>query len=389
MRAGFAASCGLDSRVPKFMKRPSFTPVIEALPKLVPFVGPEAIERATGCRFKARLGANESVFGPSPAAIAVMREAAAINWRYSDPENHDLRAALAAYHGLGIDNVAIGEGIDGLLGLTCMMFLSPGDSVVTSDGAYPTFNFHVLAHGGRLLKVPMRQDREDLEALLETANHERARILYVSNPNNPMGSWWPASEISRLVEQLPAETLLILDEAYADTAPAGTLPPLDTANAHVVRYRTFSKAYGLAGARIGYAIGAAEVIEAFDKVRNHYGINRVGQLGALAALGDQAYLTRAVAEIARARDRIGDIARANGLRPLSSATNFVAIDCGGDGALAKRVLDGVIHRDVFIRKPATPPLDRCIRVSCGTDADLALFAEALAPALAEARTHQS
>ena len=367
------------------MPRIPFSPVIEALPRLVPFVGPEAIERNTGRKFLARLGANESVFGPSPKAIAVMRQAAETNWRYSDPENHDLRAALGAFHGLDISNVVVGEGIDGLLGLTCLMYLVPGQTVVTSDGAYPTFNFHVLAHGGRLVKVPMAHDCEDLTALLETARAEKARILYVSNPNNPMGSWWSAEDVAQLIAELPPETLLILDEAYSDTAPEGTLPPIDVTNPQVIRYRTFSKAYGLAGARIGYALGDPEIIAAFDKVRNHYGINRVGQLGALAALHDQAYLAEVVGKIARARDRIGAIARSCGLEPLPSATNFVAVDCGGDGAFAKRVLDGVLDRGVFIRKPAVAPLDRCIRVSCGTDADLDLFAQALAPALADAR----
>lgn len=367
------------------MQRIPFSPVIEALPRLVPFVGPEAIERNTGRKFLARLGANESVFGPSPRAISVMRQAAETSWRYSDPENHDLRAAIGAFHGLDISNVVVGEGIDGLLGLTCLMYLVSGQTVVTSDGAYPTFNFHVLAHGGRLIKVPMAHDCEDLAALLETAHAEKARILYVSNPNNPMGSWWPAEDVAQLIAELPPETLLILDEAYSDTAPEGTLPPIDVTNTQVIRYRTFSKAYGLAGARIGYALGDPEIIAAFDKVRNHYGINRVGQLGALAALHDQAYLAEVVGKIARARDRIGAIARSCGLEPLPSATNFIAIDCGGDGAFAKRVLDGVLDRGVFIRKPAVAPLDRCIRVSCGTDADLDLFAQALAPALADAR----
>lgn len=366
------------------MPRIPFTPVIEALPKLVPFVGPEAIERSTGISFAARMGANESVFGPSPKAVAVMREAADLNWRYSDPENYELRAALAAHHGLSLEHIVIGEGIDGLLGLTCLMFLETGSTVATSDGAYPTFNFHVLAHGGRLVKVPMRADKEDLGTLLDVARRENARILYVSNPNNPMGSWWPAEDIAHLIANLPEQTLLVLDEAYSDTAPPGTLPPIDVSNPQVVRYRTFSKAYGLAGARIGYAIATPDIIEAFDKVRNHYGINRVGQLGALAALQDQAYLKEVVGRIARARDKIAAIARANRLKPLPSATNFVAIDCGEGGDLAKRILDGVLAERVFIRKPAVAPLDRCIRVSCGSDEDIALFAKALPIALEKA-----
>lgn len=363
------------------MPHPPFNPVIASLPHVVPFVGPEALERVRGRPFRARLGANESIFGPSPLAVARMEKAASESWKYSDPENYELRAALSRLHRIKLENVVVGEGIDGLLGLTCMMFLTPGETVVTTEGAYPTFNFHVAAHGGRLVKVPMRDDREDLSALLDTAKRERAKLLYVSNPNNPMGSWWDGAAICDLIANLPASTLLILDEAYCDTAPEGTTPIIDTANPQVVRYRTFSKAYGLAGARIGYAMGHADVIQTFEKVRNHYGINRVGQIGALVALQDQAYLSEAVARIARARDRISEIARANGLLPLASGANFVSVDCGRDGVFAKHVLDGLLARDVFVRKPAVAPQDRCIRISCGRDQDLAIFAGELSGVL--------
>lgn len=367
------------------MQRPILTSIIRNLPSLVPFVGPETQERARGRPFRARLGANESLFGPSPKAIRAMEQASAESWKYSDPENHDLRGSLAFFHGVGPDNVVIGEGIDGLLGLAVRMCVDPGTPVVTSDGAYPTFNFHVAAQGGRLVKVPFHNDREDLGALLDAAAKEQARILYVSNPNNPMGSWWRAAEIARLIERIPGGTLLCLDEAYCDTAPPDAVAAIDIANPQVIRFRTFSKAYGLAGARIGYALGEAGLIAVFEKVRNHYGINRAGQIGALAALEDQAYLAEAVARIASARSRIADIARANGLEPLPSAANFVTIDCGGDGTFAKRVLGEILARDVFARKPAVAPLDRCIRISCGRDADLDVFTEVLPEALQAAR----
>jgi histidinol-phosphate aminotransferase len=364
------------------MSRPPFTPTIAALPKLVPFVGPEAMERMRGRPFRARLGANESVFGASPKAVAVMREAAAENWKYSDPENYELRSAIAAYHSVPIECVVIGEGIDGLLGLTCSLFLTPGTGVVTTDGAYPTFNFHVLAHGGKVHAVPMRAFREDVPRLIDTAKETGARLIYVSNPNSPMGTWWSAAEVEEFIAALPSETLLILDEAYCDTAPQGTTPPIDVSNPQVVRYRTFSKAYGLAGARIGYAIAERSLIEAFDKVRNHYGINRVGQLGARAALLDQDYLKDAVARIAASRTRIASIAEANGLSPLASAASFVAVDCGADGAFAARVLQGLLDRDVFVRKPSAKGLDHFIRISCGRDQDLDILAEALSDVLA-------
>lgn len=367
------------------MGRPPLTRIVRDLPKLVPFVGPEAQERVRGRPFKARLGANESLFGPSPRAVQAMAEAAAENWKYSDPENHDLRAGLARHHGVAPENIVIGEGIDGLLGLAVRMAVEPGEKVVTSDGAYPTFNFHVAAQGGALVKVSYRDDKEDLEALLAATRQHKARVLYVSNPDNPMGSWWPADDIERLIAALPDDVLLLLDEAYCDTAPADALPPIDISNPQVIRLRTFSKAYGLAGARIGYAVGEADLISVFEKVRNHYGINRVGQIGALVALLDQPYLAKVAGEIAQARETISAIARENGLLPLPSGANFVTIDCGEDGVFARAVLDGLLLRDVFARKPTVAPLDRCIRISCGPDRELAVFRDALGEALAAAR----
>ena len=367
------------------MSRPRFAALVDSLPAFVPFVGPEAQERARGRPFRARLGANESLFGPSPKALAAMRAAADGNWMYADPESHDLRAALSDFHRVDLDNVVIGEGIDGLLGLAVKLAVDPNSVVVTSDGTYPTFNFHVAGGGGRLVRVPYRDDRQDLEALLAAALREDARILYVCNPDNPMGSFCDADALRELIARLPGGVLLCLDEAYCDTAPADELLPVDVGNPQVLRFRTFSKAYGLAGARIGYCLGEAGVIGAFEKIRNHYGINRVGQIGALAALEDQEYLADAVARIARARGIIGAIARANGLEPLASAANFVTIDCGRDGAFAKRVLEGLLAHDVFARMPSVSPLNRCIRVSCGRDEDLAVFADVLPLALASAR----
>jgi histidinol-phosphate aminotransferase len=361
------------------------SPHAAALPAMVPFVGPEALERARGRTFRARLGANESGFGPSPIAVAAMQKAAAESWMYADPENYELRSAIAAYHGVGSGNVVVGEGIDGLLGLTLSLTLSRGDTVVTSDGAYPTFNYHVAGHGGRLVKVPYRDDREDLSALLDTAIREKAKVLYFSNPDNPMGSCWPADEVSALIAALPPATLLVLDEAYCDTAPLGITTEIDVANPQVLRYRTFSKAYGLAGARIGYCLGDEGLIVAFDRVRNHYGINRIGQIGALAALRDQEHLGKVAGLIAEARDRIAAIAACNGLMPLPSATNFVTIDCGREGSFSRRVLEESLKRDVFIRMPAVAPLDRCIRVTAGPKEELDIFAEVLPRALEAAR----
>lgn len=358
------------------------TPLAQSLPATVPFVGPETQERARGAAFEARLGANENVFGPSPRAIEAMAQAE--QWMYGDPESAELRAALAAHHGCTPENIMVGEGIDGLLGYLVRLMVGPEDAVVTSAGAYPTFNYHVAGFGGTIHSVPYKGDHEDPAALFAKAAEVDAKLVYLANPDNPMGSHHSGAVIAAAMDALPTGTLLILDEAYVECAPEGTALPLPFDDPRVVRMRTFSKVYGLAGARVGYALGAPALISAFNKVRNHFGMNRAAQAGALAALGDQEYLLQVQEQIAQARDAIGVIARDNGLIPLPSATNFVTIDCGRDASFAKAVLDGIIARGIFVRMPFVAPQNRCIRVSCGTPQMLALLAQALPAALADA-----
>ena len=358
-----------------------FTPLVETLPSSVPFVGPEALERRSGKRFRARIGANESVFGPSPMVVEAMRAAAPECWQYCDPENHDIKVALAAHLGVAPENVMVGEGIDGLFGYAVRLFVEPGVTVATSLGAYPTFNFHVAGFGGRLVTTPYVDDREDPASLLDLVAREKARLIYFANPDNPMGSWWNAAEVESFIDRLPSGALLMLDEAYGEFAPERTLPPLDVSNPQVLRFRTFSKAYGLAGLRLGYCVGHAELIKAFDKIRNHFGVTRLGQAAGIAALADQAHLQGVVSSVAAARSEIARIARVNGLTPLPSATNFVTIDCGRDGAYARQVLDALVADGIFVRMPGVAPLNRCIRVTAGTAANLAAFAEALPRAL--------
>lgn len=361
---------------------PKANPLVASLPATIPFVGPERLERENGGPFRARLGANECNFGCSPAAIAAMDKAAREDvWKYSDPEIHDLRLALSAHLGIAVEEIVVGAGIDNLLGTTVRIFSEPGDSIVTSAGAYPTFNYHVAGYGRRLVTVPYRNDREDIDALAAAAIREKAKIVYFSNPDNPMGTWWSADDIEGFIDALPEDTLLILDEAYGELAPPSALPPVDTGRANLLRMRTFSKAYGLAGLRIGYAFGSAELCREYHKVRDHFGVNVMAQHGALAALGDQKWLDQVTTQFAAARKHIAAIGVANGLAPIPSATNFVTLDCGRDGAYAMRILKELNARDVFIRKPGAPGIDRCIRVSCGLPHELDYLEAALPDAL--------
>ncbi|MFD1197602.1 pyridoxal phosphate-dependent aminotransferase [Brucella gallinifaecis] len=367
------------------MVSPRLTPLVESLPSTVPFVGPETLELQRGRPFLARIGANESSFGPAPSVIAAIQQEASEVWKYGDPENHELRNAIAAHHGVEPENIMPGAGVDALLGLVVRQYVQQGDKVINSLGGYPTFNYHVAGFGGALLTVPYKQDKPDLDALIEKAQTENPALLYIANPDNPMGTWHEGSDIQSFIERIPETTMLILDEAYCETGPASAFPPFDPERPNLLRMRTFSKAYGLAGIRVGYVLGNRNAINAFNKIRDHFAVNRLAQAAAIAALKDQDYLHETVAKIHTGRDRIAKIAERHGLKPIPSATNFVTIDCGHGGSFANAVLNSLIEQDIFVRKPGVAVLDRCIRVSVGVSEQLDKFEAALPEALLNAQ----
>lgn len=366
------------------MTYPRYTPLVSDLPSTVPFVGPESQERDRKLLFDARLGANENMFGPSPKALAALRKYSNEQWMYGDPTSFDLRCALAEKHKISTDNIVVGEGIDGLLGYLVRLLISEGDHVVTSDGAYPTFNYHVSGFGGKLHKVPYLADCEDIVSLIKKARSVDAKLIYFANPDNPMGTHVPGYKIIEALKDLPEGCLFILDEAYSEFAPDSSLPNLEITDMRVVRLRTFSKAYGMAGARVGYAMAEENLINSFEKIRNHFGMNRVAQKAAFEALSDNQWLLEMVQKVESGRQRIYKIAASNNLKPISSSTNFVAIDCGQDGTFAKKVLTELISLGIFVRMPFVSPQDRCIRVSVGKKRDLDKFEEALPAALKRA-----
>jgi len=358
------------------MVPPALTRIVAALPASIPFVGPEALERQSGTPLTLRLGANESLFGASPKVIAAMQAAAFESQIYGDPEVFALRAALARHHGVTVDHLVVGAGIDELLGVLAQAYLEHGEIAVMSEGAYPTFAYQIRGHGGQIRTAPYRADRNDGPALVELARQVGAKLLYLSNPDNPTGSYLNAAEQLALLDRLPANCLLVLDEAYAEFAPADALPDLSAEDPRVIRFRTFSKAHGLAGMRIGYALGAPELVRPFDRIRNQFGVGRISQAAALAALADQDFVASVVAATAEGKRDYGRLATEHGFAALPSATNFVAIDVGSVER-ARAILAALLEREgVFIRMPGVAPLNRCIRVTVGRAEDRVRFAEA-------------
>ncbi len=349
-----------------------FSNIVKNLPASTPFVGPETLQRQSGKTFLARIGANESAFGISPLAIEAMQRAIAESNYYGDPESYELREALAEKHSVDIDEICVDAGIDSLLGLTVRMLLEPGQTVVTSHGAYPTLNYHVAGFGAELVTVPYTDCHEDPDTLIEATVAHNARLVYLANPDNPMGTWHSAAKISEMIEQLPTGCVLVLDEAYIEFAEQPIAPPIDTSNAQVIRYRTFSKAYGMAGQRVGYVIANKELITGFNKIRNHFGINRIAQQGALASLQDQKFIADVRTAVSQARTKVTAFVNGHQLNALPSSTNFVAVDLGSTQK-AKAMIAELNKRRVFMRMPGVEPLSRYIRVGLGTPKEHEVF----------------
>ena len=362
-----------------------YSRLVGALPAVVPFVPPEAFERRLGAPIKIRIGANESAFGPSPKAIAAINAGAPrISW-YCDPEGYELREALAKHHGVARENIGLGIGADDVLCLCVRSVIDPGDPVVMSHGAYPTFAFHVNGYGGKFVTPPYRDFKNDAQALADAAAKSRSAHGLSLQSRQSDRLMAPAEEQMAIVAKLAPGAVLVLDEAYSDFAPPDSMPMLDPEDERVIRVRTFSKAHGMAGARVGYAIASKAIIASFDKIRHHFGVTRLSQEAALASLGDQAFIADVVRQVERRPARLRRARRkprphARCPRPRISSPSIWAMAT----APARPWRQLLEDEGVFLRMPGVAPLDRLIRVTVGTRPERQGFAAALKRVVAAA-----
>jgi histidinol-phosphate aminotransferase len=358
-------------------------PHLAGLERYEPGLAIEHVETDPGVRRIVKLASNENAFGPSPRALAAVAEALASVHRYPDGPAVALRAALAQRHGVGPEQVAVGNGSTDLIDLLARAFLGPEDNAVISERAFARFAQVVRARNGRARLVPMRDQRHDLGAMAAAVDSD-TRLVYVANPNNPTGTWNRREEVDALVEALPAHALLVLDEAYFEFARGedGYPDGLDylRGGAPVVVVRTFSKAHGLAGLRVGYGIGTPDVVAAIDTVREPFNSNSLAQAGALAALFDDEHVERAVALNRRERPRVEAELRRRGLAPLPSLANFLCVDTGRDG---HAIFRGLLRRGVIVRPLRAYGMPAWLRISISTAEDNDYFLQALDAVLAE------
>lgn len=313
-----------------------------------------------------RLSNNESALGPSHAALEAYRAAAGKIHLYPDGGAHDLRGAIARAHGLAPERIVCGNGSDELLTLLAHAYVRPGDSVVFSAHAFLVYRMAALASGGIPVAAPEPDLRADVDAMLAAVT-PKTRIVYIANPNNPTGSVISASELARLHAGLPPEVLLVIDSAYAEYIEDAAYDPgsdMVSRSENVVMTRTFSKAYGLAGLRVGWAYCPENIVRALNRLRGPFNVSVAAQRAAVAALQDREHLARAVAHNAKWRAWLLERTRRLGLRAGDSAGNFILIHFA-DGPAAKAADRFLLDRGVALRPAGAYGLPQCLRLTVG------------------------
>ncbi len=328
-----------------------------------------------------KLSANENPLGTSPAALAA-RQHAADPARYPDPDSKALRAALGVLHGIDPARIVMGTGSDELLNLAAQAYAGLGDEVIYVRYGFSVYDIAARRCGATPIVAPDADYGSDVDALLALVT-PNTRVVFIANPNNPTGSFLPSGEVARLHAALPSDVLLVLDQAYGEyVAPQDDDGALALAAAHdnVLVTRTFSKIYGLAGERIGWATGAAPLVDALNRIRGPFNISNTGQAMALAALADQAFVEASRLHNAAERARFVTAVEAlanHGLRPLPSQANFVLIEFSGK-LTAEAAYLGLMERGTITRWLPGQGLPQALRITIGTAKQMDDIARALA-----------
>jgi histidinol-phosphate aminotransferase len=333
------------------------------------------LQQQLGVERLVKLASNEGPFGPLPAAMAAFEAAALELNRYPDGGGTRLREALAKRFDVPVDQVVLGNGADELIRFAALATLDPGDRAVFPWPSFQSYLTAVAAAAAESVAVPMRERAFDLDTLL--AECRNAKLVYLANPNNPTGTLVARDDIRRFAEELPPGVLLVLDEAYAEYAedePDGVRLARE-GHERVCVLRTFSKVYGLAALRIGYAIASPQIADALNRVRPIFNVNQPAQEAALASLHETEAVRRRIAHTRAARDQLHDTLAMAGLDPIRSHANFVYADVpSGD---ADGLADRLLHAGFIVRALRAFGAPGAIRVTVGTDDEMRLFAAAL------------
>jgi histidinol-phosphate aminotransferase len=361
-------------------------PAVVGLTPYVPGKPLSELEREYGIADSVKLASNENPLGPSAKALAAATAALGAVRLYPDGNGHELRQALARHHAVAPERITLGDGSNDVLVMLAEAFLSPNAEAVFSEYCFALYPLIVQAAGAaaRVARALARDAAaplgHDLDALRAQVN-ERTRLVFLANPNNPTGTWVGAAPLRRFIASLPETTLVVVDEAYYEYSRAVDCP--DTAQwldefPNLVVTRTFSKAYGLAGLRVGYGLSHPGIADLLNRVRQPFNVSGVGLAAAAAALADRAHVDAVVALNRAGIERLTAACRALGADCFPSAANFLLIDVGRP---AGPVYESLLRAGVIVRPMGGYGLPTCLRISTGTAAQNERFVNALTQVL--------
>lgn len=332
-----------------------------------------------------KLSSNENPLGVSARVQeAITRELAQAHV-YPDGSGAVLREALADRLGVSPDHIILGCGSDEVIRLLAEGYLDPGDGCLFAETSFSQYAFAARIMDAREIVVPLNDGVHDLERMGEMMEQKKPRLAFVCNPNNPTGTYVGRDALERFLDRAPAETLVVIDEAYFEYATADDFPDgveYVKQGRNVVSLRTFSKIHALAGLRVGYGVAPVEVVEALNRIRPPFNVNRLAQAAALAALADDEHLRQSQTVNAKERNRLTEAMGAMGLRVLPSQANFLFVELDVEGSA---VFQALAEKGIFVREGAPFGRPRAIRVTVGTPEQNERFLEALQSALARIR----
>jgi histidinol-phosphate aminotransferase len=356
--------------------------VIPSIESLVPYEGGKPIEelaRELGVTDAVKLASNENPLGPSPFAVEAARGALQSVHRYPDGSAWSLRDRIAAFHGVRPDEVLQGAGSNELLDLVVRTFATPADHIVFGEPAFVVYRIAALAGGVPFTAVPLVQHVHDLPAMAAAVT-PKTRVLFVANPNNPTGTYVGRAAVEKLLREVPPEVIVVMDEAYFEYADAQDYPnslALRHLRERLLVMRTFSKIYGLAGLRVGYAIGPARLIDYMNRVRAPFNVSSPAQAAAVAALDDTKHVVESRALNGMERSRLSEELEELGLNVAPSQANFVLVDVRRP---ARPVYDALLQHGVIVRPFGSLPTS--LRVTVGMPRENDRFLQALRKVLA-------
>ncbi len=341
----------------------------------------EELEREYGVSDIIKLASNENPLGPSPKAQEAMHGELRGAWLYPDGNGFELKQKLAARHDVAMSQITLGNGSSDVLEFAVRVFVGPGDEVLFSEHSFALYPLLTQAVGGTPVVAPAKNWGNDLEALKARIS-ERTRVIFIANPNNPTGTWLGGGELETFIQSVPHEVLVVIDEAYFDYAidPATGAADYPDTLGWVARYpnlmvaRTFSKSYGLAGLRVGYAVSHPQVADLMNRVRPPFNVNSVALAAAAAALDDEEHLKRSVKMNAEGLEQLVDGFKTLGLDYIPSVGNFISVDVG---SAAASMYEALLREAVIVRPVANYGMPNHLRVTVGTPEENARFLSAL------------